>query len=400
MQEKQEMNIKKLSSAKIIVIALLIISVIVFGSLSWFTMSKEVEGSGTQMTASDLPFEISVESPYIKGVDYSSILNSHFGYNTTSHETGGSVEAIKCLMNDVTLDTENPMRGLQPGSYGTLTFHVKPKVTGTYEINFNVATTGYHAEFDLDNNQAIKPSSIKTTEVNGEDVPIFYSLTDYATQQSENITALNETITELTAKGTLTDAEKKTLDDARKELSNATEDSVNCPKAARYLNGHILFFENWDSTTKYYSKFIPDTGFERTYTFTANDVAGTMSDSRKEELTVTIYWIWPNTFGQIVLDNGNKNLSTKDPAMFSSTTTAVNGKTPRQELTDYISSHGSYFFESTNTNLNESNLANTINTLSTTPDNIIPLSNGYNNADQIIGENVQVLLAEITVITD
>jgi len=61
MQEKQEMNIKKLSSAKIIVIALLIVSVIIFGSLSWFTMSKEVEGSGTQMASTNNGFELEVD---------------------------------------------------------------------------------------------------------------------------------------------------------------------------------------------------------------------------------------------------------------------------------------------------------------------------------------------------
>ena len=74
----QEMNIKKLSSVKIIVIALLIISVIVFGSLSWFTMSKEVEGSGTQMTASDLPFELEVRGTKIENQSIFSKIDNNF----------------------------------------------------------------------------------------------------------------------------------------------------------------------------------------------------------------------------------------------------------------------------------------------------------------------------------
>ena len=140
-----------------------------------------------------------------------------------------------------------------------------------------------------------------------------------------------------------------------------------------------------------------------------------MSTERQEQLTVTIYWIWPNTFSQMMLDNGHKNLGEQDLAMFSSSQTAdaETGKTPREELIDYICANNSYFFESTNSIFSDTTDENTgevitasskiqaqIQALSQNPDNIIALGNGYNNADQIIGENVQILFAEIKVSTE
>ena len=386
--EKERRKMRRNALIKMGAMGLFILIVLIFSSIAWFTMNREVEGTGAQMRSTDTPFEVAVVAPYTNTPDYSALLQSQFSFDTTKHETGSGTSEIKCLMTDATADANNPMRGMQPGSYGTITFQIKPKSAGTYTLHFDIATAGYHAEFATNAEGAILPNQLKTKTVEGKQVPIFYSLADYTEMQAEVISDSN--------------AEQQQIADAR-------EDVVNCPKAARFLQGHILFFENWDSSTKYYSKFInPSAGFNRSYTFTADDVAGNITSDRQEELTVTLYWIWPNTFGQMVLDNGNINLSERDAAMFSSSQTAVNGQSPREELTTYITAHGDQFFESTNamfsdTVVNEvvteteaAKIAASIAGLSTNPDNIIPLSNGYNNADQIIGENVQILFAEIT----
>jgi len=397
-------KIRRDAYIKMVAIIGVVVTALVFGSVAWFTQNREVEGAGVQMTASDLPFEVAVSSPYENSPDYSSLLRTQFFYDTSVHETGGSVGEIKCLMVDNTADSSNPMRGLQPGSYGTLTFQIKPKSVGTYELHFDVDVTGYHAEFQTGDDGVLNPSQLLTKTVDDAEIPIFYSLTDYAEMQGDKITEL-----EAKDSSALTSSEKETLAIAR-------EDVTDCPKAASFLNGHILFFENWNSSSKYYSDFIePETGFDRTYTFTASDVAGTMSTERQEQLAVTIYWIWPNTFSQMMLDNGHKNLGEQDLAMFSSSQTAdaETGKTPREELIDYICANNSYFFESTNSIFSDTTDENTgevitasskiqaqIQALSQNPDNIIALGNGYNNADQIIGENVQILFAEIKVSTE
>lgn len=398
----EKMKMRKSAYVKLAMIILFLLIVAVFSSIAWFTMNREVEGSGTQLTASDLPFEVKVSSPNTNSPDYSALLQSKFSYDVTHLETGGNIGCIKCLMNDATADPANPMRGMQPGSHGTITFQIKPKTTGTYTLHFDMKTVGYHAEFETNELGALLPDHILTKTVNGEQVPVFYSLSDYAAMQSAEVTRLE-------AKA----AQQTLSQDEQAALANAREDRTNCPKATRFLQGHILFFENQNATTGCYSGFIdPQTGFDREYTFTAADVAGTSNAARQEELTVTLYWIWPNTFGQIVLDNGDTNLNERDAAMFSSTQTADpdTGLTPRAEMTGYIAGHIGNFFESTNTMFSdtvdaetgdvtqtaEAKITAAINGLQSNPDNIIPLGNGYNNADQIIGENIQILFAEIT----
>ena len=216
---------------KMVAIVVLVVAVLAFGSVAWFTESREVEGSAVQMTSSDLPFEVAVSSPYANSPDYSSLLSTQFSYDTSVHETGGSVGEIKCLMVDNTADSSNPMRGLQPGSYGTLTFQIKPKSVGTYELHFDVDVTGYHAEFQTGDDGVLNPSQLLTKTVDDAEIPIFYSLTDYAEMQGDKITEL-----EAKDSSALTSSEKETLAIAR-------EDVTDCPKAARFLNGHILFLK-------------------------------------------------------------------------------------------------------------------------------------------------------------
>jgi hypothetical protein len=98
-----------------------------------------------------------------------------------------------------------------------------------------------------------------------------------------------------------------------------------------------------------------------------------------------------------LLDEGDVKLH--DNAMFDSTQTAIEGVTPRNELIAYICSNSGYFFESSNTSITGDGLSAYINGVvnNTSPDNLIALSNGYNNADQIIGENIQILFAEMIV---
>ena len=127
---------KRRRSALIKLAVLMTCSLIIwiFSSIAWFSMNKDVDGNGMGVTTSDLPFEVAVSAPYTNSPDYSSLLQSQLSYNTSAHETSGNVGEIKCLMNDATADPTNPMRGMQPGSYGSITFMIKPKITGTYTI--------------------------------------------------------------------------------------------------------------------------------------------------------------------------------------------------------------------------------------------------------------------------
>lgn len=365
---KQKIKLIKITGMMIIVSVIL-----VFATRSWFTMSKEVEGTGANMTASDLPFELSVDSPYAKRPDYTSIVSSVFGYDTVEHKTGGTVDSIKMLMNDETYDVNNPTRGIKPGSRGTISFNIIPKRAGTYTINFDLSLTAYHAEFATDAETGmLLPESIQK---DAENKYIIKSLIDYAAEKQTEYA-------DYTSAG----------ESANAQL--ALKEKNECLDALKYLNGHILFFKNRDSSTGYYSSFIePGVTFSETMTFTQAEV-----DAQIEK-PITFYWVWPNTFGQFLLDSNNPNLH--DIALFSTAQSAVAGVKPRAQLLNYIYANNNfqYFFLSNNANLSSSAAVQSCieGAMGSSPDNLIALSNGYNNADQIIGENVQLLFSKVTV---
>ena len=232
------------------------------------------------------------------------------------------------------------------------------------KLHFDLDLRGYYAQF-ADSNGSVDQSSI----INGT----LISLADII----ENLEHENEN-------------------------ANASTIAVNNQiiaknqKAINLLNGHMLFYETKTTltgttdTNEYYSKRIDlDSGFTRTFNVTDAMVGA--------ELPVVIYWIWPNTFSQIEYENGNANLI--DPAMFSLNQPAYtlpdnSAVTPRTELLSHITSHPERFFDSTTISGKTAAELSTMLSLSN-PDDIITLSNGYNNADQIIGETVKLLLVEI-----
>lgn len=354
---------------KPLILLIFALAVWLFGTIAWFAAGRDVSGSGMGVTVKELPFEISVSAPYSATPDYSTVVDSVFGYSATVHETGSGTDAIKWLMNDETLDPNNPMRGLRPGSKGTFSFNIIPKSAGTYTVYFKPVLTGYYAEFNAGSgSHAIDPASIKK---DADDNYILQTL-------SERAAAKNEEYLTLTAAGNTSEA------------ALALKDKNAYLKAETLLNGHILIFEACDGG--YYSKLRPiNQSFSKTFTFSQAQV------DDQTPIPMTIYWIWPNTFAQFLLDNGNSRLH--DEAMFSVSQAAIDGVSPRQELINYICAHPDYYFESTNTSVTQSSALPAFidGAMNSSPDNLIALSNGYNNADQILGENIQILLAEMTV---
>lgn len=360
-------DIRKRRRSTLIKLAVLLtfsLIVWIFSSIAWFTMNKDLEGAGAQMTSDDVEYELSVDNSIRSApdtvTDYDTILSETFGYNTTALSTGGEVSSIKWVM----VDESSSNGGLKPGSHGTLRFNVIPTNAGVLKLHFDLDLTGYYAQF-ADSNGSVDQSSI----INGT----LISLADII----ENLEHENEN-------------------------ANASTIAVNNQiiaknqKAINLLNGHMLFYETKTTltgttdTNEYYSKRIDlDSGFTRTFNVTDAMVGA--------ELPVVIYWIWPNTFSQIEYENGNANLI--DPAMFSLNQPAYtlpdnSAVTPRTELLSHITSHPERFFDSTTISGKTAAELSTMLSLSN-PDDIITLSNGYNNADQIIGETVKLLLVEI-----
>jgi hypothetical protein len=90
-------------------------------------------------------------------------------------------------------------------------------------------------------------------------------------------------------------SDEQSSDDGEITLSDITaldEDS----EAAQYLKGHLLYFLSYENGV--YSERITDDGFSITFKDAKAD----------EEQEVNIYWVWPYSFGQMVLKSSDENL--------------------------------------------------------------------------------------------
>lgn len=240
-------------SPKVVKVASLILFsgiILVFASIAWFTMNKDVGMSGMGVKTKGLSFELitlSGDNTNKNGVYYDPYHtaireNESEGYDIWLVNSGSNIN------NYSNTGTDDGTLGIEPGSSGIIKFYIKPYEDVT--VAFTFQTLGYSA---------------RTTTVGG--------------QPSVTMT----------------------------ELSSAAG------RPACFLNGHVLLFEHQDSTTHFYSGLIP-TGADgkRTFTryFELNGPydADTDSDGTNDAYEVEIYWIWPMTLDTLV-DNSNPSVT-------------------------------------------------------------------------------------------
>lgn len=322
-----------------------------YASIAWFAANDSVAADTMAVKVADSPFELAVPARTGAETYYNTLIND-LGYLTGDDQLSTKSGSIRWVMKDESPGaSSNDYKGIRPGSYGTLTFYIVPKSAPAASYNINLNLKGYYAEFVLDDNGEPTKEIVENT---------FQELTEKAAGDSSSAYAL----------------------------------------AADYMKGHIMFFQNHKALTQeeldgatdpslYYSSRITDS-----FTFvTADHTSTTWNGQTAYE--VTIYWIWPNTFGQILLDNENENLYGE--AMFSS---KQSGQTsPRADLIDYISNNPNYYFSTADLiSKSSSELTAMMGAASLSTTNaLLTLSNGYNGADQVIGENVQFILVELSV---
>ena len=151
------------SIVKVSAIAVAAVLLLIFGTISWFTMNREVENSGLQMTAEGAGFELAVTGDDIGAISYvgsgtnpaaytGTALNDFLTganapdgqsgtYTTISNSsgtfytTGGSDEVIKWRLANAYNRYDD---GLGPDSQGSFTFYVVPKVNGSLRVKISL----------------------------------------------------------------------------------------------------------------------------------------------------------------------------------------------------------------------------------------------------------------------
>lgn len=136
-----------------------------------------------------------------------------------------------------------------------------------------------------------------------------------------------------------------------------------------FLDGHILFFTSKDENGKYSG--LIDENYTETITFTKN------AQGEAEPYPMTIYWIWPNTFEEEMLTDSD--LSVGEKSVCST-----------DELLDLFADHPEHFLDQFEVPENTTLDADYIRSQRTV------LNRKYNEADQIIGDEIGYLVVELT----
>lgn len=156
--------------------------------------------------------------------------------------------------------------------------------------------------------------------------------------------------------------------------------------ALTLLNGHILFFENRiaiPSTNHYhYTNHITTLHYN---TATHNPTTPAQNNDNLYHYTVEFYWIWPRSFGQLVLDEDDSRIRHK--------TVFDKNVSDRGDMLAYVKANSGLFFvwgngQSSVFPTSDANYQNTY---------YVQLTNAYNNADQRIGDNIDYIVVHLTV---
>ncbi|WP_337789857.1 hypothetical protein [Ruminococcus bicirculans (ex Wegman et al. 2014)] len=167
---------------------------------------------------------------------------------------------------------------------------------------------------------------------------------------------------------------------------NKNGDSVSYEKVTdenvtNFLNGHIMFFEKYDGSTHTYSDFLSDETFTRTFKDCKADVPQ----------EVNVYWVWPNTLGQILMKSTDENLTEKN-VLFD------DDSEERLNFAEYIKGNLSLFLSGdADKEQNKKAIENILNGDKYSTAQLSSLSSMYNDADEKIGTKVQYILVELNV---
>ena len=317
----------------------------------WFAKNDSVTATGAQVTANgESDYELAARDlGTIGGVDRDQrtpydadsrialylAQEEHGGYEKLAPDyiTDNDHTAILChLINEN--PHEEDSEDLAPGAFGVISFDI-------------VLKGDYSSDFDID--LSFYPLGEERVEENGAIVRVPSPIVDpdaSAAEQAEQQALLNE--------------------------------------LEEYLSGHVLFYKTRSAKQNggyYYSDRLTDDSF--TFELPASpDYVDASTGYRY--YTVEIYWIWPSTFGQLALPNGDARVHVHS---------VYNDETSRGEILTYISSHPGKFFRELAGNGNFQNAGGE----SWESLNFIALSEGYNRADQLIGDNTQYLVVCVDV---
>jgi hypothetical protein len=345
LQKELQETKKNLKSS--IMLAVTTLAAILSLCLAWYVNNSEVDTAGVQIQNAEGGFELA--SVGTDGGYYESLLKTedlewtnvwNMGEiitNLLDHKnalkTSDAVQQINWMMSaDSNLNNSDYNNsGLYPGASGNLTFYVIPNKAGTLKIKFDLSTLLYQT----------------TDEQDSDAIKVVWS------------------------------------DENQEYVKEISEDDIS----AGLVSGHILFFETKNQDTGRYSDWIQEGTFTKTFEVDENQ------DGSYEAIEVTIFWVWPNVVGQMLLPQKAMNLNGRK-VLFEDDV--------RKALCDDMIEANEHYFYNDGDSLSEVTsdlLSSMVSGTYIAPD-YTKLSHYYNRADQYIGENVQYMVLRLTARSD
>lgn len=304
----------------------------------WFSNNKNVTGSGMGVSVKSEVYELDTHNEEVLTLDSSknkdAMLIDYFTeLGVTSNQASTSPSETSITCVMVE-DTHDSREEIAPGSFGHISFDIVLKQAGDLSFELGIDLLGAKVVDDKNN--------------------------------------LGNKVLE-------------TVDSV-----SITRDDINYDiDIDELLTGHILFFETREE--------IGETGYYH-YSNPIEDKVIYNTALHEDDLTiingeshykVEFYWIWPHSFSQIAFKESDDRVRGK--SVFSGNAT---GDDLRSDMIDYMASDPDKFFVW----FDEPNIPSTDGVFNNGYENnhYITMVAGYNNGDQLIGENVSHLIANIT----
>ena len=362
---KDEKNKRKKMLIKFGVMGMLAAIIMVFASIAWFTMNRDVGTSGMSITTTTLPFELKTAGYYGYYDDWITDENvAKIAANRSSATvppagesgtlTTGSSAAIQWLVTDesnaknyVEANTTEENKGIRPGSFGKMTFWVVPKTNETVSVNFKISLEPFKTVY-------------QTSGTGANEVYVYEPGSDTPVELQPVSVAGN----------------------------------ADYAEAITYISTHILFFKTrTESNGVYtYSDLITlGEEFTLVYDEDTETYASELTfdkdgdDLLEEELT--IYWIWPETLAEAVLPENQQK-------------TGYHAISSGTEVVTKLQSNPGAFLKGYNSSADTNGTADADLTQAVIKTYYSKLSSEYNDADQEIGDNIGYLLLTLEAINN
>jgi len=374
----EENNKRKKRLIRLSILLAFVMLVLIFSTIAWFSMNREVGTGGMSISTTTLPFEIGTYGT--SGTRFEDLLN-----NIRSEYASGSSETIDGKVyyrtdpssDSIKLRYSSGDSEIAPGGNGAISLYIIPKSDAAQKLKVTVDVTAFteiekkDSEgtpiYKRDDNNVIITDTLGNPIIDTD----IYEITS-ASALKASIMSSDESLTE----------------------EQALEKANACIAAASYMRGHIMFF-GAQGTAFDEVENDPGSGSgssENKYYYTTPYIERTITvsvpaNSNGQAVQVPIFWMWPNTLGQILLD-GAQNLRSGFPLVRDGNTSE------KAKMVQYLKNNKTLVFADT------TGISDAIITTSPTSTNFENMSKQYNAADFAIGTHIRYFLIEVKVELD